>query len=136
MAGAYGLARRCGASVRLLTLIERPSRLFPGAAKSLDAMRLDAKHWLEEARSLAPPDVAVDVEISEGHSMAEAIGATTFGDDDLVVVGSSTQGAVHQVFLGDTAHRIVRHSTAPVMVVPRRAEADLDATQSIPQVEG
>lgn len=136
MAGAYGLARRCGVEVRLLTLIERPSRLFPGAARSLDAMRLDAKHWLDDARAAAPADVVVTVEISEGDSMVEAIGATRFTDDDLVVVGSSSKGAVRRVFLGDTAHRIVRHSPAPVMVVPHDVAVDLDQTQSIPKVSG
>jgi hypothetical protein len=38
------------------------------------------------------------------------------------------------VFLGDTAQRIMRLATAPVVVVPRHAEPELERTRGIPRV--
>jgi nucleotide-binding universal stress UspA family protein len=56
--------------------------------------------------------------------------------DELVMCGSGTAGPLRRVFLGDTAQKILRTTPAPVLVVPRHAESDLDTTRAIPTVSG
>ncbi len=47
------------------------------------------------------------------------------GDGDVLAVGSSSLGPVARVFLGSRASKIIRHSSVPVVVVPRHAAEEL-----------
>jgi nucleotide-binding universal stress UspA family protein len=56
--------------------------------------------------------------VAVGRSWSEALAGLEWRHGDLLVVGSSSGGALARVFLGSNATRVVRHSPVPVVVVP------------------
>ena len=128
------LCRRTGAPLRLVTLLLHPPRMLPSFERALDGLRADARHWLDEAVLEAPLSTRLTAEIAEGEDFEEAMAAVDCDPDELLVCGSGTAGPLRRVFLGDTAQKILRAATVPVLVVPRHAESELDRTRAIPLV--
>jgi nucleotide-binding universal stress UspA family protein len=54
-----------------------------------------------------------------GEDWASAMNDVEWESGEVLVVGSSSLGAVARVFLGSHATKVVRHSPVPVVVVPR-----------------
>ncbi len=122
-------ATSVGAGLRFLTFAVRGRTMFPpelGLHVEDDVVAA----WREQAEAaqevvvraladggLTPPDERLVV---EGPGWAEAIASAGWRPGDVLVVGSSAEGAVARVFLGSTAARIVRYSPVPVVVAPRR----------------
>ncbi len=131
---AAQLCRRTGAPLRLVTLVLHPPRTLRSYERSLDDLRADARHWLDEALIEAPFSTRLTAEIAEGDDFEEAMAAVDCEPDELLVCGSGTAGPLRRVFLGDTAQKILRAATVPVLVVPRHAETELDRTRAIPKV--
>jgi nucleotide-binding universal stress UspA family protein len=73
----------------------------------------------------ALPRVPVSVEAVIGHGpdWASALEEIGWGDGDVLAVGSSSAGPLARVFIGSRSSKIVRHSPAPVVVVPRGVAA-------------
>lgn len=79
-----------------------------------------------QAAVLAGLDGAVPPErretaVGSGRDWADAVEGIGWDDGDLLVVGSSSAGALARVFLGSRSSKIVRNSPVPVVVVPRSA---------------
>jgi nucleotide-binding universal stress UspA family protein len=89
---------------------------------------------LDEAAAQTPLTTPTTAEVAEGEDVEEALSAVDLDPHELLVCGSGTAGPLRRVFLGDTAHRILRAATVPVVVVPRQADAELERTRSIPRV--
>jgi nucleotide-binding universal stress UspA family protein len=131
---AIQLCRRTGAPLRLVTLVVQPPRLLPSYQSALDELRSDARNWLDQALVEAPFSTRLTAEIAEGEDFEHAMVAVDFHPDEILVCGSGTAGPLRRVFLGDTAQKILRVATVPVLVVPRHAESELDQTRAIPKV--
>jgi nucleotide-binding universal stress UspA family protein len=133
--GAAAVAGRVGASLRLASFAVRSRPPYTaGVGRSADEAMI--AQWQEEIRAAARavlekvgdlPVAPTDVEIVIGHgeSWDEALEDVEWEDGDVLVVGSSSIGPVARVFIGSRASKIVRHSPAPVVVVPRAAAAEL-----------
>ena len=63
------------------------------------------------------PD-SLECVVAQGSNWAEAVDALPWGDDDVLVVGSSQTRGLSRLFLGSTATKIARNSPVPVIVVP------------------
>jgi nucleotide-binding universal stress UspA family protein len=120
LALAAGLARECGASLALRSVVG-------ATAREADASTYDAD-WLERAKALAteqldeargglPPEATGDVVI--GRTVDELVRLTE--TVDLLVVGSRAWGPVRRIVLGSTAAYLMRAAHAPVLVLPRGA---------------
>ena len=131
---AIQLCRRTGAPLRLVTLVVQPPRMLPSFQHALDELRSDARGWLDQALVEAPFSTRLTAEIAEGEDFEHAMAAVDFSPDEILVCGSGTAGPFRRVFLGDTAQKILRVATVPVLVVPRHAESELDHTRAIPRV--
>jgi nucleotide-binding universal stress UspA family protein len=131
---AIQLCRRTGAPLRLVTLVVQPPRLLPSFQGALDELRSDARVFLDQALVEAPFSTRLTAEIAEGEDFEHAVAAVDFQPDEILVCGSGTAGPLRRVFLGDTAQKILRAATVPVLVVPRHAESELDQTRSIPKI--
>ncbi len=131
---AIKLCRRTGAPLRLVTLVVQPPRLLPSFASALDELRSDARRFLDQALVEAPFSTRLTAEIAEGEDFEHAMAAVDCQPDEILVCGSGTAGPLRRVFLGDTAQKILRVATVPVLVVPRHAESELDQTRAIPRV--
>lgn len=119
-----------GAVLRVATFGVRGRTMYPPElAPSTEDDVLDA--WREQAaaaqhRALGAldggpvPPGEVETLVGVGRSWARALDDVPWEPDDVLVVGSSSAGALARVFLGSTATKIVRHSPVPVVVVPAR----------------
>ncbi|TNY35886.1 universal stress protein [Thermomonospora catenispora] len=105
-------ADRLGVPLRLLTLaLDDADR---------DALRDDlalAVPLAVEAGGLDPD--AVQTELAPGRDVAAALAAAEWLDGELLVCASSEDAAVHRVFLGETALKVLRAAPCPVAVLPR-----------------
>lgn len=59
------------------------------------------------------------VVVGRGATWESAVGDVGWRDDEILVVGSSSGGALSKVFLGSRAATIARNSPVPVLVLPR-----------------
>mgnify|MGYP001544372861 CR=1 FL=1 len=63
------------------------------------------------------PYVSYDIALESGDPVEEVLKKADQGNYDLIVVGKHGPGIVEGALLGDTARRIVRRCTIPVLVV-------------------
>ncbi|WP_315094346.1 universal stress protein [uncultured Cellulomonas sp.] len=64
-------------------------------------------------------DDDVELVVASGASWWETLSSVGWLPNELLVLGSSSAGALRRVFLGTNATKIIRHSPVPVLVVPR-----------------
>jgi nucleotide-binding universal stress UspA family protein len=124
------ITRDVGAVLRVATFGVRGRTMYPPElAPSTEDDVLQA--WTEQAaeaqrRALsvlgdgAVPPSQVETLLGVGRTWSRALDDVPWEHDDILVVGSSSGGALARVFLGSTATKIVRHSPVPVVVVPSR----------------
>ena len=129
--GAAGVAASVGAELRIASFAVVP----PGSATSgagLDVEQGIADQWVAEvedhaARVLSEVSARADAPriagavVGMGEDWASAMNDVEWESGEVLVVGSSSLGAVARVFLGSHATKVVRHSPVPVVVVPRGA---------------
>jgi nucleotide-binding universal stress UspA family protein len=132
---AAGVAGRVGASLRIASFAVHPHAPYTaGVGQEADEDMID--EWSREVRAAAQAaleDVAdlpvaphdLEAVVARGETWDEALEDVDWQEGDVLVVGSSSMGAVARVFLGSRANQIVRHSPVPVLVVPRGVAAEL-----------
>jgi nucleotide-binding universal stress UspA family protein len=132
---AAGVAAQVGASLRIASFAVRPRPPYT-AAVGREADHAMITQWVQdiEAASRATLERVGDLPaapreletvVGYGERWDEALEDIDWHDGDVLVVGSSSLGPVARVFLGSRASKIVRYSPVPVVVVPRRAAAEL-----------
>lgn len=124
------ITHEVGAVLRVATFGVRGRTMYPPEVAPrteddvLDAWReqaVAAQQRAVEALAGGPvPPVEVETLVGVGRTWARALDDVDWEPDDVLVVGSSSAGALARVFLGSTATKIVRHSPVPVVVVPAR----------------
>ena len=63
-------------------------------------------------------DDDVELVVASGSSWWDALTSVDWTPNELLILGSSSAGALRRVFLGTNATKIIRHSPVPVLVVP------------------
>ena len=63
-------------------------------------------------------DDDVEMVVATGSSWWDALTSIDWTPNELLILGSSSAGALRRVFLGTNATKIIRHSPVPVLVVP------------------
>jgi nucleotide-binding universal stress UspA family protein len=135
--GAYALARRAGATLRVLTVVKprltmlaetEPPRFM---REGRDIEDVEGQHLLEarEAARRAVAELAdgVPVEVEAlVDDPADALIAVS-RHLDLLVCGSRGYGPMRAVLLGGVSRRVANEAHCPVIVLPRGVEATLEA---------
>ena len=132
---AARVAARVGASLRIASFAvwSRPAYTTRLGTDSED---LVLQEWitdlqksvhaaLEQVEELAKVPRQVETVVGHGESWEEAIDDVGWGDEDVLVVGSSPVGPIAQVFLGSRGAKILRSSPVPVVVVPHGQAEEL-----------
>lgn len=132
LAAGAQIARRAGASLRMVTFAIRRKTMFPPEMGfDIEDSVLDA--WREQAeegqrRAVAELEAREDSDrfatVSEsavvsGPSWEHAVADLGWRAGDLLVMGSSSESALTKVFLGSTATKLLRAAPVPVIVLPR-----------------
>ena len=133
LATAIELARATGAHLHLLSVVPRESNAWwvEGEA-TVDPLALD--RWVERRRSElssatrealgSAGDIDTSVEVLSGGAIPRLLEASAGAD--LVVLGSRRWARLAHVGLGSVSEPVVRKSTCPTLVVPRRRRDAVD----------
>jgi len=134
------LAKRTGASVELLTVVEESSRLLRSlspAFSHIDSLIEDERR--DELQALAArieKEVPVSTKIVRGRPHIEIIKEALRGDHDLVVITARNE-AGHPSFFGTSAVRLMRKCPCPLWVMKpgstARTERILVALDLLPE---
>jgi len=126
--GAAGVAAAVGADLRVASFAVVPRDSGTSGA-GLDAELPIADTWaadierhatsvVRQVADLEDAPAVSGVAVGIGETWESAIADIGWEPGEVLVVGSSTLGAIARVFLGSHAAKIVRHSPVPVVVVP------------------
>jgi nucleotide-binding universal stress UspA family protein len=131
--GAYALARRIGARLRVVTAVPHTESMHletdPPVAPVVDKRdvvdvegehRLEAESQLQDVVAELEGDVPVEAEALVGDP-ADVLRDFSKGVD-LIVVGSRGYGPLRAVLLGSVSRRLMSEAHCPVIVVPRGVE--------------
>ena len=129
--GAAAVAADSGAAFRVAAFHTRPRGLL-GAAIGFRAEDAVVAEWEAVIRDRAeilraeiaaftrPPE-RVELALGAGADWPAALRAIPWGAAEVLLVGSSSLGALARISLGSHATKILRHAPVPVVMVPRRA---------------
>jgi nucleotide-binding universal stress UspA family protein len=136
--GGYALARRIGATLRVVTVVPHRERYHletdPPVAPVVDKRevvdiegehRLDAERQLRARVAELAGDVPVEAEALVGDPGEVLVDFST--GVDLLVCGSRGYGPAAAVLLGSVSREVMEEAHCPVVVLPRGVEAALEA---------
>ena len=138
--GAAGVAAQAGAGIRIASFHPRPRGLL-GAAIGFGAEDAVIAEWETlirdraagldaEIARLDPSPGNAEVVVGAGTDWHAALRAIPWGSAEVLLVGSSSVGALARISLGSHAAKIVRHAPVPVILVPRGAADEYAAHTS------
>ena len=127
---AASLSRNIGGHLRLIAVHEpfAFSDVSPGAfpIESVgQALRRQLRDEAESAVTRLAVSADVGAKFRDGDPASQLVAEST--DVDVLVMGSRGWGPVRAVLLGSVSDAVVAQSAAPVIVVPRGAQAATDA---------
>jgi nucleotide-binding universal stress UspA family protein len=136
--GAHALARRAGAKLRVVTVVEHRFEMhleteptLAGRAEKADLEDVEGLHRVKAEKHVRDvvtelgDDVQVEVEALLGDPADVLIDLSRFMD--LLVCGSRAYGPLRAVLLGSVSRRVTAEARCPVIVVPRGVETSLEA---------
>lgn len=128
---ARELARRTGARLSLHAVVDDPIpgwvglSVTPSYADALQELVADRRRIAEDllARRLEScEDVRAEAVVVVGRPAEELIHASE--GLDLLVLGSRRWGPLRRLALGSTSEQVIRNTACPVLVPPRRSDAE------------
>ena len=137
LVGAHSLARRAGATLRVLTAVkaglamygETEARKAEQRGRDFDEvegeLRVRAEDALRRATDALGGDVAVETDAFVEDPADVLIRVSE--NVDLLVCGSRGYGPLRAVLLGGVSRRLTAEARCPVIVLPRGVKASLDA---------
>ncbi|WP_416416157.1 universal stress protein [Paenarthrobacter aromaticivorans] len=114
---ALDFAVRRGLPLRLVSLVELDARGDSGEV--VNAAHIHANTVLTEASLRLPQGHNVTVEVAHGRSIEECIDDLEWDDREILIVGSSRLAEKSKLFIGSTAHKVLRALPVPMVVIPR-----------------
>lgn len=110
----------CGAKRITLLHVQDKGRIDPHLKERLEEFnRIDTERLQRlkaELEKHGAPEVRI--ELPYGSPKKEIIDRTRRGEVSLVVLGRHGRGHLAELFLGSVSHAVIRHSGAPVLLVP------------------
>lgn len=98
-------------------LVETPEEIERTAVVEADK-RL--RNFVEETVDDTPDDIEFEIDL--GNPVDEILSCAATLDDPIIVVGTRGKSRLQELFLGNTARRLVRQSEYPTILVPPKAE--------------
>ncbi len=127
--GAFATARRMGAQLLVVSVIDSTSLRLPGGRfdARVDQVRsrreVAAQELVQRGRREGVRVTFLVWEGDPGDSILEAARAESA---DMIVLGSHGRGAIGRLLLGSVSQHVVRHADVPVVVVPHDADVIAD----------
>jgi nucleotide-binding universal stress UspA family protein len=120
------LAQQNGGRLRLLHVLDGfPYEAVYSGSRAFRLMtdfRARAARVNRELQSLIPPDALnwaeIDVAALSGLAHKSIVSAASEQSADLIVLGLPRRSRMEEIVAGSTVHRVLRRTTAPVLLVP------------------
>lgn len=130
----YSLGKTMAADIILLHVIENvgyysstvydPIMGFGGFTNSvfldkaaLQNIKKEAAHFLAKTKSHLQ-DEKIQIAVIHGDIKDCILETAKKEHCDLIVIGTHGRNAIEEFFLGSTAHKLIKHSTVPVYIIP------------------
>jgi nucleotide-binding universal stress UspA family protein len=126
------LARRCGASLRLIKALDDPPGLGVGPY-GIDWGDVLAERTAQGERMVEAAAARSGVAGAEGHVARGGVVDALLGasaEADLLVLGSRRWGPIRRLVLGSTTSSVLREAQCPVLIPPRTDTAGADAAMT------
>jgi nucleotide-binding universal stress UspA family protein len=135
--GAYALARRAGARLRVVTVVKETLSMplhaeapaegrFGKSTEDVEGeYQLQAERHAKTEVATLGGDVPVEIEVFVGDPARMLVELSE--GFDLLVCGSRGYGPVRAVLLGSVSRHVAAEAHCPVIVLPRGVEASLEA---------
>ena len=104
--------------ITLMHVIENNHHKHEKAAEEMVETRDDRETLQRMAEDLKKGKAAVDVMVRTGSPAEEIIRASDETGVTLIVMGSKGKGLVREMYLGSVSHKVARHSSVSVMLMP------------------
>jgi len=134
--GAYALARRAGAALRVLTAVkaglatygQTEARTAERRGRDHDEIEGELRVQAEEALRRATDALGADVAVEADAYVEDPADVLIRVSEhlDLLVCGSRGYGPLRAVLLGGVSRRLTAEAQCPVIVLPRGVKASLD----------
>ena len=132
---AVELARRCGAQLRCLTVVEPPpyygppdlvtfedAELYRGLAEELETM---ARSAVERAASGAVHDgVPATTALRHGTAAEEIVAEGEEWEASVIVLGTHGRAGLSRLVLGSLAGKVARTASCPVLLCRKQEDGD------------
>jgi nucleotide-binding universal stress UspA family protein len=140
---AHALARKAGATLRVITAVRPGAGIFAPteaarpARGGTDVEDVEGSHKIQAEKAvrnaleaLSGGDVAVEIDALVDDP-ADAL-VRVSENVDVLICGSRGYGPLRAVFLGGVSRRVVAEAHCPVIVLPRGVKAPLEALTAAP----
>ena len=119
---AMAAASHLGASLTVLTvndpLLEQAADMSGGTGSLAAAAKKESERFLQDAFSHRSPDVATSYAVASGKPDVEIVRIAREAGARLIVMSSRGATGIRKMFLGSITERVLRASSAPVLVTP------------------
>jgi nucleotide-binding universal stress UspA family protein len=117
-ARAIDLARRLGARLLIVNVLEKRRLAGSGAHERVDQARREREeHLVARVREARDAGVTAEFMVWEGEAGSSIAAAAEAEHADLVVVGTRGRSGAERMLLGSVSDHVVRHAACPVLVV-------------------
>ncbi|MBF0329756.1 MAG: universal stress protein [Nitrospirae bacterium] len=120
---ALYLAQSCVSKLSIIHVLELNAELETEGLKFVETMEMAAKKHLDKVREMAAQDnIECDVIVRRTDEPYKAIvEEAEKRQSDVVVMGRRGKSALEKIFMGSVTSRVIGHTHANVLVVPRKA---------------
>lgn len=106
-------------------------------ADTLPVRRRDGEKLLHRARAALPSSLSSEVVLYEGDPAYKIVQAAVASGADLIVMGTHARSRWAELFVGSTAHSVIRHAPCPVLTVGHpltllTTEQEAQAPEAVP----
>jgi nucleotide-binding universal stress UspA family protein len=119
---AIYLAKKTGANVTVMNVIENPPTVYVESQKLLNDLlanfRAESAKILDKCKQIAEKsDVKIETVIGEGDAASAIVGYAQKGDFDTIIIGRRGLGRFKEMVLGSISNKVLHQAECSVMIV-------------------
>jgi nucleotide-binding universal stress UspA family protein len=119
---AIYLAKKTGANITVMNVIENPPTVYVESQKLLNELlanfRAEAANILDKCKQIAEKsDVKIETVIGEGDAASTIVGYAQKGAFDTIIIGRRGLGRFKEMMLGSISNKVLHHAKCTVMIV-------------------
>jgi nucleotide-binding universal stress UspA family protein len=119
---AIYLAKKTGANITAMNVIENPPTLYVESQKLLNDLlanfRAESARILDKCKQIAEKsDVKIETVVGEGDAASNIVGYAQKAGFDTIIIGRRGLGRFKEMVLGSISNKVLHHAKCSVMLV-------------------